>query len=66
MKTIALRLWTEPAAFIAALVGVLTVAQVLVVDNAKVSAAIAAVLIALGGTVTRARVTPSRKDPHGP
>jgi hypothetical protein len=61
MKTLALRFWNEPAVCIAALVGSLTVAQVLVVDDRTVSAVIAAALIALGGAGTRARVTPNGK-----
>jgi hypothetical protein len=59
MKTVARSLWTEPAAFIALIVGVLTVAQTLIVDDRTVSAAIAAALIALGGYSTRARVSPA-------
>lgn len=59
MKALVKKLWTEPAAFIAALAGTLNVVQVLVIDSPRWSAVIVAVSIALAGQQTRARVTPA-------
>jgi len=61
MSVLARRLWTEPAAFIAVVVAVLQVAQVLAVHDRAVNAVIGAVLLALGGQQTRKRVTPVAK-----
>jgi hypothetical protein len=59
MSVLAQRLWREPAVFVTFLVGVLNVAQVFVVDNETVSAAIVAASLALGAHQIRSRVSPN-------
>jgi hypothetical protein len=66
MSTLAQRLWREPAAFIAFLAAVLNVAQVLIVDNPTISAAIVALSLALAGQQTRARVSPTKEGGEPP
>lgn len=61
MKLLLKALWTEPAVFIAAVVGVLQFA--LAYSASGLGAALAALVVSLGGgAATRARVKPQRVD----
>lgn len=58
MKVLIEKIWTEPAAFLAAVSVGLNVTQVLVVHDRVLNAVVAALLIALQGGTTRALSRP--------